>query len=199
MKFPVEEWIRQPHLKWIWFYCKETDRVIQKKENGCIPYRRSTNAIRNNPTYITSGGVIPLTSNPIHTTVTVLSPTLVKFEGIVNENLIHNIPSPDNNLPSPIVKNKHIFWMLTQSNITSHAESKWIKDGLTKGDLRAVCDGSFKPKLTKKGISASWVIESDDQKNQMTGICCTENKKGDAYRAELLGIYTLLNAIYFIE
>ena len=60
LKFPVEEWIRQPHLKWIWFYCKETDRVIQKKENGCIPYRRSTNATRNNPTYITSGGVIPL-------------------------------------------------------------------------------------------------------------------------------------------
>ena len=136
----------QSHLKWTWFYCQATDRIIQKKETGCISYRKSTNATRNNPIYITSGGMIPLPPNLVHTTVIRISPTLVKFGGTVNENLIHNLPDPALNLPRPIVKKKHIFWMLTHSNITTHIKSEWIKDGLIKGNLRAVCDGSFKQK-----------------------------------------------------
>ena len=199
MKFPVGEWATQSHLKWIWFYCKETDRVIQKKENEYVTYRRSTNATRNNPVYITSGGIIPLPPNLLHTSVTILSPTLIKFEGTANECQTTNLPSSNSNLPPSVTKNKQIFWTLTHSNVTSQVGSKWIEDGLKEGNLRAVCDGSYKHKLTKKGISASWVIESNDKKNQMTGICCTENKRGDAYRAELLGIYALLNAIYFVE
>ena len=33
LKCPVGEWIMQSHLKWTWFYCQATDRIIQKKRN----------------------------------------------------------------------------------------------------------------------------------------------------------------------
>ena len=47
-------------------------------------------------------------------------------------------------------------------------------------------------------MSTSWIIESEDKQHSISGTCCIEEEGADAYR-ELLGIYTILNAIYFIE
>ena len=124
--------------------------MIKKKDDGCITYRKSTYATRSNPIYITSGGIIPLPQNLSHTTVTILSPTLIRFEGATNEYQTNELPIIKENLPPSTTENRHIFWVLTHSNINTHVGSKWIVDGLKKGNLKAACDGSYKPKMTKK-------------------------------------------------
>ena len=192
LKFPVGKWIRKSHRQWKWYYCEDTDRIFEKKPNGYIVYIKSMNATRNNMLYITSSGIVPCPEKVIYTTVTVLSPTLIRFEGNITSQTI-NALSPTTAVP------EHSFWMLKESNIIEHSTLKWVKEGLYKETLRAVCDGSFQPKLSTKGISTSWIVETNDQRYNMWGTCCTESTKGDAYRAELLGIYCLLNVVYFIE
>ena len=91
IKYPVGKLIAQSHLQWIWYYCNEKDRVIQKRPNDYIAYTRSINATRSNSLYITSGGILPLPPNLLYTTVTTLSPTLVRFEGVNNGRYINKL------------------------------------------------------------------------------------------------------------
>ena len=62
-----------------------------------------------------------------------------------------------------------------------------------------MCDGSFNPCLFKKGTSAAWVIDNDDQSECISGKVDIAGIKADAYRGELLGIYTMLTANGLIE
>ena len=84
-------------------------------------------------------------------------------------------------------------------NINDRYTDPWVAEGLLKGDLRAVCDGSYKPKLTDKGITAAWIIEDDKSTSNIAGTVATSGITSDPYRGELLGIYALLSAISFIE
>ena len=192
LNFPVGKWIAKTHMQWKWFYCDTTDRVYEERGNGFVVYRRSMNATRSNQLFITSGGIVPRPKTLHYTTVTVLSPTLVRFEGYCT-NLHHGPLSPS------FRQATHSFWILENSNITQHAHSAWIYQGLLQGNLRAVCDGSFQPHLISNGMSTSWVIESTDQQHRIEGYCCIADDAADAYRAELLGIYAIINAVYFIE
>ena len=64
-----------------------------------------------------------------------------------------------------IVTPEHSFWTLTNSNIKEQSTARWIREGLVKCTLNAVCDGSYQPKLTTKGISTGWIIESKVQQS----------------------------------
>ena len=75
----------------------------------------------------------------------------------------------------------------------------WVIDGLTNGTLRAVCDGSYKPKLNVKGITTAWILENKLSTHNIRGTVGTCGITSDAYRGELLGIYATLSAISYIE
>ena len=66
--------------------------------------------------------------------------------------------------------------------------SVWMVIGLQDGTLRAVCDGSYKPCLFKKGTSAAWVIEHGDQSECISRKVAIAGIKADSYRGELVGI-----------
>ena len=192
LNYPVGKWIRQPHMIWKWFYCLATQRIYEDTKEGWIVYRRSTDATRSNDIYITSGGFVPRPEHLDYTTVSILSRTLVRFEGFCTS--LTTDP-----LPLPFTTPTHSFWILKDSNITAHAHSDWVYRGLLQGTLKAVCDGSFQPKLIGNGMSTSWIIESADGHHKLEGSCCIADDAADAYRAELLGIYAIITAIYFVE
>ena len=58
---------------------------------------------------------------------------------------------------------------------------------------RAVCDGSYKPKLNDKGITVAWIIEDDKSTSNTSGTVATSGVTSDSYRGDLLGTYTILS------
>ena len=197
---PLGRWTASPHKEWEWFYCPTSDRVCRKVESGWKVYRRSTEATRLHPIYITSGATISIQTSLQFTTVRTLSSTMVEFEGSVSSIRPLHQPSPDcRKVPPSLRWQTHDFWILQQSNITDWTAMSWILPGLHSHSLLAVCDGSFQPSLTITGIAAAWVIESPSSPTQLKGVCQSEAPLADPYRAELMGIYSLLSAIYFIE
>ena len=80
-----------------------------------------------------------------------------------------------------------------------HARAEWVHQGLRDGNLMAVCDSSYKPLLTSTGASTGWIIESPNKEHQLQGFCCIDDMYADTYCGELLGIYTILMAVHFIE
>ena len=91
------------------------------------------------------------------------------------------------------------FWILDNSNINSRYNESWVGRGLLEGTLRAVCDGSYKPKLNDKFITAAWIIEDDKSTSNISGTVATSGIISDSYRGELLGIYAILSIISYIE
>ena len=85
------------------------------------------------------------------------------------------------------------------SNISEKYTETWLAQGIREGNLRAVCDGSYKPKLTEKGITAAWIIEDEKSANNIIGTVATSGITSDPYRGEILGIYAILSAISYIE
>ena len=75
----------------------------------------------------------------------------------------------------------------------------WIIKGLEKGTLISGCDGSYKPKLSKYGISAAFKIQGVEESEYIKGTCCISGTSADSYRGELLAIYALLTTLKYIE
>lgn len=185
-------WIAKPHRKWEWFYCCSSDRVFQQCPTGWKIYCRSQNATRRFPLYITSGAVVDITASLQYATVSVTSATSVTFEGAAPN--VSASPLQSSFAPLP-----HDFWVLQESNIDEMADASWVLPALHSHSVCAVCDGSFQPVLTSTGISAAWVIEFGCPRYQIKGHCSIQNDIVDPYRAELLGIYAVLSALYFLE
>ena len=192
LRQPLGRWLAPPHRVWIWFYCPQSDRVFQKVNTQWKVYCRSAYATRTNAIYVTSGALINDAPELEFTTVIELTASSVQFEGTSPCNW-------DTVRPLSVLTPKHHFWVLTNSDIATHSRNLWLLNGLQKGTLLAVCDGSYQPDLIGDGMSASWVIESQCRRHQTKGSSCISNKYADPYRGELLGIYMILSAIYFIE
>ena len=90
--------------------------------------------------YITSEGKVNPPKDLMYTTVVELSGTLVRYEGATH---LLDINEEESSYMIP----KHSYWVLRHSNIEAQAHADWITQGLKRGNLRAVCDGSFQPKL----------------------------------------------------
>ena len=86
-----------------------------------------------------------------------------------------------------------------KSNISEKYTETWLAQGLLEGNIRVVCGGSFKPKLTEKGITLTWIIEDEKTTSNIIGTVATSGITSDPYRGELLGIYAILSAISYIE
>ena len=103
------------------------------------------------------------------------------------------------NFPPTIPIHCDSFWTLQHSKIKNEYTKAWVTDGLRESTLKAVCDGSYKPKLTSKGIIAAFVIEGRNNNSQIIGTIATSGITSDPYREELLGIYATLSAVSYIE
>ena len=102
-------------------------------------------------------------------------------------------------IPPSIAITCDSYWTLDASNTKHKYCLPWVAEGLRDGNLLAVCDGSYKPKLQPNGSTASWVIENSTSTDSIFGSIATSGITADAYRGELLGIYALLSAISYIE
>ena len=191
LKFPVGSWIAQPHIRWHWFYSNTEDVVYQSVGETYISFHRGRSATRSNQIFIKSNPQVPPTGELSFTTVGIINENVIRFEGADQSDIT--------SLPPSISLLCDSFWVLRNSNIEQLYNEPWVTEGLTSGSLWAVCDGSYKPKLCKNGVTAAFTIESKDGHTPILGTVAISGISADAYRGELLGIYSTLSAISFIE
>ena len=125
------------------------------------------------------------------TTVKPTSDRIVIFEGTDYTNT--------NNIPKCMAAKCNSFWVLDHSNMKYRHTNSWVGKGLLNGNLRSLCDGCYKPKLTDIGITAAWIIEDDKSTGNIVGTVATSSITSDLYRGELLGIHAILSAISYIK
>ena len=80
-------------------------------------------------------------------TVNIVSDTAVVYKGTDYTDITV--------VPLTIVALCGFFWILKKSTINTNYNLQWITDGLRNGNLRAVCDGSYKPKLNEKDMTTT--------------------------------------------
>ena len=152
---------------------------------------KGTSATRSNPLYFkhTHSTIAP--KGISITTVKIISDKIIIFEGTDFTDI--------EDIPTSMTAKCNSFWILDNSNINTRYNDKWVAQGLLEGTLRAVCDGSYKPTLTDKGITAAWIMEDNKSTSSITGTIATSGITSDPYRGELIGIYAILSAISYIE
>ena len=188
---PLGNWIAKPHHKWKWYFEAQNDIIFSKNTVGWTSYHRALSATRTNPIYIRSHIQVTPSCPLSYTTIFLIDANVILFGGS-DYNTVDN-------LPPTIPIHCDSFWTLQHSNIKNEYNKVWVTDGLREGTLKAVCDGSYKPKLTSKGITAAFVIESRNNNSQIIGTIATSGITSDPYRGELLGIYATLSAVSYIE
>lgn len=148
-------------------------------------------ATRPNPVYFYDSSTETAPTGLSLATVNIISDTVVIYEGTDHTDYA--------SIPPTMITPCDSFWILKKSNINTNYNIPWVIDGLTNGTLRAVCDGSYKPKLNEKGITTAWILENKLSTHNIRGTLGTCGITSDAYRGELLGIYATLSAIIYIE
>ena len=81
------------------------------------------------------------------TTVKIISDKVIIFEG--------KDYTDTKDISQSMAPKCNSFRILDKNNINKRYNEAWIARGLLEGTLRAVCDGSYKPKLNDKGITAA--------------------------------------------
>ena len=133
--------------------CYKNDIVYHKGPTQWTSFRRGRSATRSNPIYFQDTIVTTAPNGVSLTTVIVISNTVIVFEGTDYTDY--------QDIPESMAVKCDSFWVLDNSNIKDQYTGNWVAEGLLKGNLRAVCDGSYKPKLTDKGTTAAWIIEDN--------------------------------------
>ena len=147
--------------------------------------------MRSNPIYFQHAHIIVAPTGISLTTVNIISDRIIIFEGTDYTDI--------DDIPTSMTVKCNSFWVLDNSTINARYNDEWVVQGLLEGTLRAVCDGSYKPKLTDKGITAAWIMEDNKSTSSITGNIATSGITSDPYRGELLGIFAILSAISYIE
>ena len=189
---PLGKWVYKSHCERSWFYSIESDRIYHREGNIWKVYTRSINSTRSFQRYEYETICTNISSPIIPTTVTNINNDSVVCEGIA-------ISEDYTTLPDMVHSPAHIHWALRNSNISSHINDQWLIVGLERGNLQCICDGSYKPLQHNKAIAAAWVIESNCSKHQIRGKVAITSISADAYRGELLGIYTILTTLLLLE
>ena len=167
------------------------DIVYPKEPTTWTSFILGRSATRSNSIYFQDVNFTAAPTGISLTTVKVISNRIVIFEGTDY--------TDNNDIPKSMAAKCNSFWVLDNSNIKDKYTDSWVAERLLNGDLRAVCDGSYKPKRTDKGITAAWTIEDEASTSNIAGTISTSEISADAYRGELLGIYAILSAISYIE
>ena len=102
-------------------------------------------------------------------------------------------------IPPLIALNCDAYWILYDSTIKEKYCTPWVAEGLRDENSFAICDVSYKPKLQANSTTVAWVIENSTSADNMFGKVATIGIRTDLYRGILLGIYTLLSAVSYIE
>ena len=190
IRIPLGKWTTKPHIPWTAFYDRSTDIVYYNPKNVWHVYNRCPSSTRS-CSYYTRGRLISVPSpEAVPTTVREINENTIILEGydVIITDTITTASSQSTNE----------YWILNNSNGLTSVQSPWLLQGLIHGTLLAVCDGSYKPKLSPNLIAAAWRIEARCGGN-LTGTSAVMGHAADAYRAELLGIYGLLSLISYIE
>ena len=191
LRSPMGCWLAKSHLTWVWYYSMTEDIIYHLQNNEYVSYYKSRAATRTNPIYIKSTQQTSPTGPLAFTTVDIINENVIRFEGTDHTDtsllpLCYSYPCDS-------------YWVLKSSNIHQIFNEKWIADDLRSGSLLAICDGSYKPNLYSNGVTAAFVIESINGHTPISGTVAISGISADPYRGELLGIYTTLSAISFIE
>ena len=191
LKTPLGRWLAQPHIQWQWFYAENEDVIYQKKDNSYVSFHRGRSSTRTNQIFLRSNPQTTPSGHLTITTVRVIDENVIRYEGTDHSKV--------SSLPPCVSSTCDSFWVLTNSNIQQQFNEDWVTNGLKKGNLLAVCDGSYKPNLYTNGVTAAFIIESSDEPSSIMGTVAIGGITADPYRGELLGIYTTLSAISFVE
>ena len=189
---PLGKWVNRSHCQLRWFYSVDTERIYHNEGNNWRVYHKSNASTRSLQRYkyeMTSADIsVPL----LPTTVINNNDDSIICEGFV-------LGDDYLSLPDMARCSTPNHWAVQDSNILSHINAQWLIVGLKQGDLKCVCDGSYKPMQHNKAIAAAWVIESKCLRYQLKGKVATTSITADAYRGELLGIYSILTALLMLE
>ena len=157
------------------------ERIYRKGPTQWTSYVKGASATRLSPIYFQQAHSAVVPTGISLTTVEIISDRIIIFEGTDYTDI--------DEIPSSITVKCDSFWVLDNSTINTRCNDEWVAQGLLEGTLRAVCDGSYKPKLN----------EDDKSTSNITGTISTSGITSDPYRGELLGISAILSAISYIE
>ena len=141
---PLGPWTALPHHKWIWLYSLQEDVIYNKYYHNWTSYSRSTSVTRTCQKYIRSQPQTKPSFPLAITTVLLIDTDTIIYEGTDFTNV--------SSLPPALPKYQDSFWILKESNIHHTYTQPWVTDRLVSGNLLAVCDGSYKSKLSSHGI-----------------------------------------------
>jgi len=131
---PLGAWLTKSHLHWRWFYSRSTDRIYELIDNTWSLYDRLPHVTRSSIKFslVTTSPCTPF--NIVSTTVQVLSPELIIWQGAVSSLDYYHLPE-STVTPDPV------FWVLKECHILNHRHQEWLLNGLSDGTLWCVCDG----------------------------------------------------------
>ena len=191
LKKPVGLWLCPPHHPVKWHYHNLTDALYEKRANHWVRYTRNASATRTAQIFT---ALEVLDSKPIHTEYATISrreDRSIIFEG--------SMPFCAGSIGSIIRQEPWDWTLLQNSNLLDITNLETFAIALRNDKCMAVCDGSFNPTLDSHLVSAGWVIEIGDTRQKVQGWAATKGISADPYRGELLGIYTIMLAIKYIE
>ena len=184
-------WLALPHKQWCYYLEMQSSIIFHRSGDAWTSFHRGRAATRTNLVYFKSDPQVLPSTALSHATVIILSETSLILEGTDYTDV--------SSLPKTTPFQCDSFWCLDASNIKDEYNKEWISTDLRHGTILAVCDGSYKPRLTPHGITAAFVLESQNKVGQIFGTVATSGITSDAYRGELLGIYAILSAVGYIE
>ena len=187
LTYKVGRWTQEDD-NWIWYYHKETKRLIQRCKNGtCRIWRRQTTRgrIGRKPKFkfFARGLQIPVRS--VRATIIRVNKNTAQLTGWEEEN-ISNI-------------NHTMHWSqrwIEEDCHTTEEEDKAIAEAAQSNKLTVVSDGSFCK--TNKFGTAGWVIESQGRQVAIQGSLVVPGDPDiqSSHRSELAGI---LGAIHKVD
>ena len=144
---PLGKWIAKPHHDWIWYYAMKDNIVYRKGPTTWTSFILGRSVVRSNPINFQDVNVTTAPTCISLTTVKVISNRIIIFKG--------TDCTDKNDILKSMAARCNSFWVLDKSNIKDKYTNPWVAEGLLNGNLRTVCDGCYKPKLTDKGITAA--------------------------------------------
>ena len=146
---------------WTWFYAIQEDAIYQKVNTQWVSFNRARFATRTNQLFSKFQNQTAPTGPLALTTILHLSDTIILFEGTYYTDIDKLTPMISLSCDS--------FWILKSSNIHHIYNQHWVAAGLQSCTLLAVCDGSYKLKLSPNVITAAFIMEGPGCTTPLSG------------------------------